>query len=108
MTWIERHLSFLKVVAATAAIAAAAVVLGVSWITGHRSGSISRHVLGLMVLPWVVGFAAFLPVVYHSWFRHAAERRRARGIRHISKLFFWALVAGITVVFVGIYGLVAR
>lgn len=88
MDWSLRRLQLLKATAAVSAIVASAIVLWFN-VPAGRSIELTRAQFGLLVLPWLVFFASFLPLVYHSWFATAVDSLFTRLLR----TFFWICVA---------------
>jgi len=104
MSWIERHQLKLKVISAVCGLAAATLILWHFFRYGERTVSWERYQFGLFMLPWLIGAAAFTPLLYLSWFKDA----KPGFFQILLKVFFWFFVACEAIVFVGIYGHVFR
>lgn len=96
MNWIAEHLKVLRTTVTLCALAAGGIVIGLS----GRQGTIERWQVGLLALPWLLGFGAGLPLVYHSWMKNT----RKGVMRTLLTAFFWCWVLASAVVFGGIYG----
>jgi hypothetical protein len=104
MNWIERHQLTLKAISAVCGLAAATLILWHFFRYAGQPASWRGYQIGLFALPWLIGTAAFTPLIYLSWFKDA----KPGFFRIMLKVFFWFCVACEAIVFVGIYGVVFR
>ena len=91
-------MKLLRWICVIAALAAIAVILFVN-LTTKGPIPLERWQFGLLILPWPIFFAAFLPLVWESWFR----RPRAWPVRLPLQLFYWLFVLATAFTFASIY-----
>ena len=98
MDWIERNRRLLQASSAVCAILAAAIVLWFN-LSPRREFNITRMQLGFIVLPWLVGFAAFTPLL---WLDSAKGGRSTTEKVATRAVIAFVSAAGV-VIFAGVY-----
>ncbi len=98
MEWLSRHKRKLLVLEGMALLCAAAVLV---YARSQDSAAFDRAQFGLIALPWVVAFAAALPLIYLSWFGRPPPSPLLLGIK---KGFFWLFASAVVSMFVMLYG----
>jgi hypothetical protein len=98
MEWITRHQRKLWVLEGLALLTAAGVL---AHARSNDSFTLQPAQLGFMVLPWVVAFAAAMPLIYLSWFRRPPS---SRFVAALMKMLFFAFTGGGVLILVAFYG----
>ncbi len=97
-------MKLLRWIAAISALAGIAVILFVQRLTTKGPTNFEPWQFGLLVLPWPVFFAAFLPLVWESWFRRPWFGRPLAGpVWLLLQVFYSLFVLAVVFTFARIY-----